>query len=680
MELQQILTAPLTAEQLHARMRERQTLANQRLGFDPQQRAAFIRATAPESIPEILRRADQARAGMLLLPGTGGKLQFVGNPPAWHHNPTTDEEYIWQLSRMDHWATLLQAHVLSGEPAYAQKVVAELADWIAACPRPPIDTDPSAARRDFYAVTPWRSLEAGIRMYQSWPQVFSYLLATDFFTPDLLARMVISMHEHGRVLAEICPVFWPRADHNHYLMENLGLLSIAVLVPELAEAQAWFEHAVRELERCAAAQLTVEGGQVEGCPDYHNGCVYWFCLALRIAGARDPAAPSPFSADYTRRVARSLDFTVHTMRPTGVSVPWGDSDATDTASQAALWWYDSSGDAAALRAVAQLTGQTHARAKVLGLAWALRDPAQALRALDSPPASAPARVYWAKELDQVVLHSAWNRQALSLFFACRSPVNNGHSHIDPAGFDFVALDQAMIVDPGRYTYRNCPERQQMKSATAHNCLTVDRREPFEYRDSWNFGPQQPGRITHVWQTPRLLAAAAIQHNFQPAVHRRLVALIDERCLLVLDELTSLRPDSSVQLYFHADTTDVQWLAPGVSAHATFTDTTASFAFASTAGSLTGQTLPGKVSAIFDTWRDSSRLLLEDAPPAAGNPHRLYATLILPARKTDAPVPIANLRIHATASVIHCTFAIGTRPYHLTWTESTATLEQSPSIV
>lgn len=676
MNLHDVLSASLTPEQLHASVRRRMRAHNPSIGIDLQQRAAFVRAAVPEAIPDLLHQADLARDGMLILPGTEGRLLFVGNPPAWHRNPTADEEYVWGLNRMEYWPTLLRAYTISGDASYARKVVTELEDWITACPCPPINTDPVAARVSFYAVTPWRSLEAGIRMFQTWPQVIVHLIDSEFLTPDLLARMVISLHEHGRVLAEICPVFWPRADHNHYLMENLGLLTIAVMVPELAKADAWFQHAVRELERCAMAQLTIDGGQIEACPSYHNGCVYWFCRAMQLADIRNPGTAAPFSKDYLARVARSAEYTVHSARPTGVTVPWGDSDPTDTATDAALWWYNVSGDAAPFRTLAGLTGMAHARGKIFDMAWSLRHPAKALEELNAPAPAAPPRVYWSKGLDQVALRSSWNRDASSVFFACRSPVNNGHAHVDPMGFDFCALGQAMLVDPGRYTYRNCPERIRIKSALFHNTITVDRREPFESLSGWHFSPQQPGRITHVWELPRLLASAAIQANFQPAVHRRLVALVDDRCLLVLDDLSALKAGSSVQLYFHADTTDVHWNTPGQSAQANFLDTKAILAFAASDSSLTGQTLDGKVSDAIDVWRDSHRLMLEDVPTAAapGKPRRCYAAVVLPARRSDADASIAKLRVWHDSASVQCAWKIGGKLYQFTWSENSVAIK------
>jgi len=69
-------------------------------------------------------------------------------------------------------------------------------------------------------------------------------------------------------------------------MENLGLLRLACTFPEFQASRQWQTHALRELERCAMAQLTEDGGQIEGCPSYHNGCVYWFCFAWQIARAQ----------------------------------------------------------------------------------------------------------------------------------------------------------------------------------------------------------------------------------------------------------------------------------------------------------------------------------------------------------------------------------------------------------
>jgi hypothetical protein len=660
-KLPDILSEPLSAEQFHARVQERMGQRDLRRGYTMAQRAAFLRDRAPDQVRKTLAEAELALRGLLVLPGTGDKPLFVGDPPQWAANPTGDEEYLWGLNRMFHWTTLLRAYSLTGQSRYARKVVAELSDWIERCPRPPVGPDRAAAAGNFCRVDPWRSLEAGIRMYETWPRVLEHLSGTPFLTPELLGRMAVSMHEHAEVLAEICPIFWPHADHNHYLMENLGLLSVAVLLPDLADCGRWLDQALAQLERCAAAQLTAGGGQIEGCPHYHDGCVYWFCLAIELAGQ----AGRELSPAYRARLGRALEYTVHTLRPSGGCVPWGDSDATDNATAPAIWWYKTTGDAGPLHMTARLTGPEAARRVALELAWVVPDVDALLRALDPAERHAPSLplVSWQKELRQVALRTGWDREALSVFYACRSPVNNTHAHIDPAGFDFTALGRALLVDPGRYTYRNGPERRDFKSAAWHNTLTVNGREPFAYLSSWAYGPQQEGCLSNVWQQPQLLAAEAVQHNFAPAVHRRLVAIVADRVLLVLDELGDLAPGATVQVYFHFDSTAVRWDQSRLSASADFGDVDlALHAAASTA--LTGTLLPGQVSEHIDDRHDSLRLRLEDAPGTA--PVRRYAALVMPHRQ-DAPRPALTGPVLATdGGATTCRFTLDGQAFRLVW--------------
>ena len=56
-----------------------------------------------------------------------------------------------------------------------------------------------------------------------------------------------SLYEHARVLYLVAPILWPKADHNHYLMENDGLLYLACMFPEFKDADLWKQHALHEL-------------------------------------------------------------------------------------------------------------------------------------------------------------------------------------------------------------------------------------------------------------------------------------------------------------------------------------------------------------------------------------------------------------------------------------------------
>jgi hypothetical protein len=638
---------------LAARMRERHRVR----GGSPTEQAARMRAVAPAEVEQLLVSAEEAMVGRFILPGTGATLHFVGNPPAWSTNPTTDDEYIWGLNRMFHWPTLLRAHVLTGDDRYARKVVDELDDWLRRCPRPPIDRDTGAAYRDFYAANAWRSLEAGIRMYESWPVVLEHLAGTHLLNDDLLARLVVSLHEHAEVLADICPIFWPRADHNHYLMENLGLLSICALVPELAHAARWRDHAVRELGRCLDAQVTADGGQIEGCPSYHAGCMYWFCLALRLAQECGGNLPPGFR----ERLRNGIAYAQHSTRPTGDCVPWGDSDPLDSGLVAVIWWQTVTGDADPLRRLAALTGAAAAHRRIIALAWQTGGLDDLLGAIAEPPAAGFPTVDWQHDLSQASLRSGWDRQTVSVFVACRSPVNNGHAHLDPAGFDLCAFGRALLVDPGRYTYRTCPERYAMKRAAWHNTITIDDRDPFAYQDTWNFGPQQEGRIDAVVENPRVKAAVCRQLNFAPAVHRRLVALVDGMLVLVIDEVTGLDPASRVQIHHHVDSTDVAWDAATGQARAGFPDGVG--AIIAVSAGLSGVVAEAMVSTAIDVWHPSRRVTVQDQP---GTRDRRHAVVVAPWRDGKA-CAVGRPRISVEGNSVVCAFAVDGREREVIWT-------------
>jgi len=230
-ELATLLIEPVSLENLHARNTTR--LRKDRSAVSHAQ--AWAKAY-PQAARSLLQMAENDVHGRFILPGSGNEMADVGNPPRWHENALGDAESVWFLNRLKHWPRMLRTGAITGDPRFAEKVTAELDDWIAKCPCPPIDGDLTLLQKGFSAVTPWRALEVGIRMNESWPQTLRLLAETPLLTPERLARYVISAHQHGRVLAEICPLLWPEANHNHYLMENAGLLAVACLLPELRSA------------------------------------------------------------------------------------------------------------------------------------------------------------------------------------------------------------------------------------------------------------------------------------------------------------------------------------------------------------------------------------------------------------------------------------------------------------
>jgi hypothetical protein len=463
-------------------------------------------------------------------------------------------------------------------------------------------------------------------MFSSWLAVHRHFINDPRFNQEIATKFSSSVAEHAEVLAEICPIFWPKADHNHYLMENLGLLAAAFMCSPDSRSFLWRDHAIRELERCAQVQLSDDGGQIEGCPTYHNGCISWFCQALQLSGDR-------MSSGFRDRLRRGLIYSVHSFRPTGTCVPAGDSDAVDVATPAAILWYQSNGDPEPLFALTGLIGPERALAVVCAHVWEIDDPEALLNLVNAPSkqCSMPLANHQ-QELNQVMLRTSWNREALSLFFACRSPVGHGggHAHIDPCGFDFTALGKPLLVDPGRYTYRQDNDRRLFKSAPWHNTVTVDDRDPYAYTSGWSYGLQREGRITGMWETSGILSAAAFQRNFAPALHRRLVALVDSAFLVIIDAFSGLMDGSTVQLHYHFDSTQVTWNQEEHLYCSIHGDVKMEMA---TSPSLRGWLWPAKVSELYDEYHPSLRARLEDS---SNMPNRVLATIAVPSPLESSP--------------------------------------------
>ena len=422
-------------------------------------------------------RAERERQGYFVLPGTGGEPFFVGAPPRWKDNPVGDEEFVWMLNRHVEWKDYLIAYCVQGRDEFLGQIRTELFDWVRACPRPALTDDPAQARLVFSnpdRASAWRSLETGIRMYDAWNYAVPALIQEGRMTAEEFAQAAASVRDHAELLYRVAPLIWPNADHNHYMMENLGLISAAQMLRELPEAGRWAAHASRELARCVRAQVTPAGGHVEGSPAYHALCMALLCkwvLASRAAGGT-------VDAECLDRIRLGMNYALSCTRPTGVTVPYGDSDPAEDAVLPAALAVAALGESGWLTRLRHLMGDARVREVCRKYPFDLCTVNWDVRAGEDEALRVPETMFQ-PQLGQAMFRSDWTEHAFSVFFGCRIPCYNGHSHIDPASFDFCALGRALVVDPGRYTYRECPSggASSRPRCTARSRSTARTRMP-----------------------------------------------------------------------------------------------------------------------------------------------------------------------------------------------------------
>lgn len=623
--IKDILPEGMSVSTLLSQLRERVLEANQHL--TALERGQLVKEQFPELAADTLRLADEALAGQLVLPGTGPALYYVGNPPEWTVNPVGDNEYTFHLNRMHHWKTLCEAYSLTGALKYAQKAIQEITDWIDRVPCPALKDETGAyAPSRFDGLTPWRALEVGIRGYRTWPYVVELLADTPYMTEAFLEKLLPCVYIHCRILYEISPLLWPKADHNHYLMENLGLLSFSLLFPEMKGSEAFRAHALRELDRCMDAQCTPCGGQIEGCPSYHNGCVFWF--AMRNVFSRKYHIEE--SESYTRRLNSMFLHSIHSTRACGGNFPWGDSHTADkeTMCLAAVSCYMASGDRNYLAAAAHFYPIASILSDIRDNLWRIPEINRLKEDLNwaekHPKCPELPLLTWQIDLNQVYLRTSWETDALSLMTACRTPVQNQHAHMDPGGFDFTAYGLPLISDPGIYTYKSGENRYRFKRTASHNCLTVNEADAWEYQGSWAYGPQKSGCICAVEQTEGVTCITSRHENYAPAIATRHLALVDDRFLVIIDHVTGLSKTDTVQIHYHLNRTEL--IHSGMRSIISLDDGPAiELAVGNDPADLVIE--DGKISTINDVWHDSKLVCFHIKPDENGE--CWFATLAVP---------------------------------------------------
>ncbi|WP_339101664.1 heparinase II/III family protein [Candidatus Enterococcus clewellii] len=521
-----------------------------------QARSTVISSKLPHLVSEVVEKAETALNGQLLLPGTGGKAKFVGNPPNWYARMNDDNEFLWQLNRMEHWLPLLEAYSYTGKVEYAEKVIVEFLDWHQKTQFLTVDfsTQPLSY---FNEVHPLRTLECGIRLYKTWPAIIKYLGDSPLLTEKIFEEYLLSVHKQTELLIAISPKLWPKADHNHYLMECLGIWTTALMFPEFKKSEEWKDFAYRELNRCSQAQLTQAGGQIEGCPSYHNGCMFWFSLVVILA----KEAGITIAEDFQQRLHTNLNYSLHCMRPTGQTFPLGDSHSNNLSIMSGVYGYLAFDDPFWLRHMCSFLNREEIQKTAYQYIRYAEHPATFIATIEGltelPEAKQLPLNLFNQELGQAFVRSNWTSLAQSYAFTCRSPIQNLHAHIDLLSFEYIALGKNIICDPGLYTYKNSAIRKEMKSTASHSTLMIDNKDFFEYISSWEYGVQKKGELTGLVKQAGTTFAHGYHLSYDPICVQRFLGLVDNRFLVVVDKVTTPDKGKIITRTFHLDYTDIE---------------------------------------------------------------------------------------------------------------------------
>jgi Heparinase II/III N-terminus/Heparinase II/III-like protein len=415
----------------------------------------------------------------------------------WLTNPSTDIEWAIMLHKFYYAVGLGVAFNETGDRRYADKWAQLTSNWIACVPMDFLPSDVAGRR------------------IQNWIFAHYYFVTecpTETITPEFYVQFLTSIHQQtGYLCKHLTPA------RNHRTLELYTIFLVAVVFPELRDAESWLKFAIDELAKNAQTDLLADGVHCELSTDYHHIVLRNFLAVKRLALLNNINLPSQFDDC----IKKALEFSLYVHKPDGLIPSLSDGD-TGNFLPLLQQGYEFYGNEEMLYVATQ--GKQGTPPKHRSKAF-------------------PSGGYY-------IQRSGWGESLESyqderyLVFDCGDLGAGNHGHLDLFSFEMAAFGQSLIVDPGRYTYDESGEtnwRVLFRGTGYHNTVQVDglnqTRYEFHKQKFKIKGPPPEFELKGFISRPGFdyLHGIARSHEY-PAVHERKILFINGEYWLICDVL------------------------------------------------------------------------------------------------------------------------------------------------
>jgi len=502
--------------------------------------ADFEKLSAMFSSWDAAAAEPPVKEGVALLAGRfryfGWRRVELGRRPAWQSNPLTGEsvatglhwsqiadfaqgdiKLIWEASRWGWALDLARAFARTGDRRFAGRFRQLRNDWMAANP-------PGAGPN-------WKcGQEASLRLIAAC--IATAILACRGQTNASGIRQLVALAEATAQRIEANLDYALSQDNNHGLSELAGLLTVAVLFPDLPEARERRRRArlglIRELNRLVAA----DGSFAQYSTNYHRVLLHDAVWCGRLLAA----VGEPFPPDMLARIDAAAVWLWQVMEPMDGSVPcYGSNDGANFLKLDGGIYGD---HRAAVQAALGLT-----RGMPVLPAGPWDETAAWLFGVGvlGQPRHAPERKnFVAPSAGYHVLR----RAGTDVFIRC-GPHRFRPHHADQLHVDLRRDGQPLTLDPGTFSYNAPPPWDHaFKNTRFHNTVSVDGLDQMDKAGRFLWLPWTSGTSAAV----RELAEGAVhcwegetdawQRLAAPVRHRRAVLLHANGEVSVIDRLQS----------------------------------------------------------------------------------------------------------------------------------------------
>jgi hypothetical protein len=405
--------------------------------------------TSNLNVSDVTGRADDVLQNLYPLQDDANDSLTLPEDIDWIYTGySTNPATIHTLNRQAFWVDLSLAYRYSGDGAYADKLISQLADWSSQAPA--LSNPDSWESQD----PPWWRLNAAIRA-ENWAWTYSLMVGTPKWSKEANTLFLCKALEHGQFLYKVTP---DDLTSNQAFLQAKGLLCVALLFPEFSASTSWKLKAQDMVFSTMDAQFFPDGGHYEQSPGYASVVIRGL-LQAKVLEAKNGIT---WSDARNQQITRAVDAVYELMTPDGNHPAMGDAYRDD---ESQLWF------AADLAQNTDRWPLARANAKDV---WIYGPDAVApyMGNPGHPPLGARPDTYALPNAGNYLMRSGSDSNARQILFDA-GPKGGTHGHLDLFNFELFGYGKPLISDPGLYMYDSSAKRTWAISTPAHNTISID---------------------------------------------------------------------------------------------------------------------------------------------------------------------------------------------------------------
>lgn len=488
---------------------------------------SYVKENCIEEVETIINKANEV-VNQTFLFNLRWDMEYTDIPVHfdkqidWLCCPGDDVEWTFAFNRHHYWINLGQAYQCSKDEKYAQTFVHQCSDWIK-----------RVQLKDEQSQNAWRTIEAGLRI-NYWLKALCYFKDSPSISNEFMELFLNSIEVHAEYILNT-----DSSTHvvsNWGVLENQGLFIAGVMLPTTSRTQVYIDTAITRLSKQMQAQVYPDGVHWEQSTMYHNEVTQCFLDVCILAARNDIQMPSAF----LDRLYKMCLFSLHHSKPNHFEIEMGDSDTIDIRDIL------NKGSYLFHCGILKSMGNLHLD---FDSVWDLGFQASLeYNQIESKKLS--DKMVGFIESGQYFIRSDYSEEGTYLHFN-NGTHGGGHAHSDKLHLDLFANGEDILIDSGRYTYVNKPERFEFKDAHAHNVCLVDDLDSVVHNKSWGYKKRSlsVNQKMIVEEPYCYLEGGHLGYMDQGVYINRKVVYLKADLIVIMDEFYS-KDKHTYDQYFH----------------------------------------------------------------------------------------------------------------------------------